>query len=288
VQFSYPTDSYQTLFEYPIPPDVRKQCDIVEAFSYEFPPFVPGCNYQVENHYTVSENTEYVTDVLKRYATMNATLPTGLTGNVLPMQYNPDPRSIQAQLRNSFLFHRGGVSYKLYNPITVPTVANAVRANYTVRAGPVVWGMDPTMGFGSPVLPQGDQNDEMTVSVPWQWYLPYLVQGQITPNLTADPMYAAIHPNAGDPYATFSLGNPLNPKYVFTCVRDDYAVGFLVPPPELPSSENARKIPQRAPYKVNRPSKTEAFIHVPKIQKPKIKIQPVGPPASLRKGFFGA
>jgi len=222
------------------PDTISRQCDIVDAFKYEFPPFVDGCSYATDNHYVTSETSEYVTDILKRYVKYTVgTQPPGLTNNQLPLEYTPAPNTLQWLLKNCFAFHRGGVSYKLYLPRTPVNNSGAqtTSGSITVRYD------EPSLGTneifdGSAAIIQGDSADQMDISVPWMWWLPYyqLTPGQSPsqPN-TADLMYGGVYPNTSQlQCAQYSYSSGVTPLF-YTCVRDDYSVGFLQQPPLTPA-----------------------------------------------------
>jgi hypothetical protein len=262
---------------------VKKQCDIQESFTYEFPAFVPGCTYTTDNHYVTSETTERVTDVLKRYVNASlAALNLNPTGS-LPMEYNPLANTVQWQLKSGFLFHRGGVSYKLVCPRPYPTGGGPVTGVFAVRLGLPALGSDNYVLDGGSSVIQGAETDEVSFTIPWFWYLHYYQVGS-TQTAIEDPMFPSLNvvfPSNFAQYTVTTSGSSPQAPYVYTCVRDDYQVGFLHYP-LLNTIEKDRKL---APLKFATPTcklrpREETFKVIHKAKEP-------APASELRKGFFG-
>jgi len=164
-----------------------------------------------DNHLVTSETSQTLVDCMKRYQDASV----GSVGiNGLPPIYSPTQFSLGWNLRNMFLFHRGGVSYKLFasgaSPITPPLTATYYNPDPRT--------VGPSLFAGQPGL-QSSTNPsyEFNISLPWYDTQPYRALGP-----------------AGLPLANVTVPLPTGFSYnnvPYTCVRDDYQMGFLIPPP---------------------------------------------------------
>lgn len=211
-QFSLLIPPQPTTYGYPniIPPAplrVKRQCDVSKEFATTFNPFVMNCEMLTDNHSVTSEMTMYVTDVLKRY--VNAPTPT-ITVNsaVFPGEYRPAVNTPQLLFARMFMAHRGGTRLKIIesdNPFIVAALYNFAPA----------WNGSLT---GVPALVSAGFQSELSVTspwyfqVPWRWYDSDLTIGAMPPTTV---YYGGTTP---DQYLTL------------IAVRDDYQLGFLIPP----------------------------------------------------------
>jgi len=238
-QFVNPTFSHVNDFLWP--GDAEKQSDIHEDFQKEFPSFLDGCTYLVDNHYCVSETTEYVVDVLKRYATCS-----GGPGTAMPLDYAPSGNSVQTILLSAFKFRRGGVMYKVLTyetPVaatTVPSITQTTSGAYAVQLGYGAGGGVATFAaYGNAQFIQCDQRDVLDFSIPWNWVLPFSSQGSYTPQ-SGDPLFSSVFFPSDDNRATYATTNKQS-SFIYTAVRDDYQIGMLQPPlSQLSPSGKAR------------------------------------------------
>jgi len=206
---------------------VHKQSDILEDFKYEFEPFVMGCEYLVDNHYVMSETTEYVTDILKRYQSTTPTIYSAALSipvNALPIDYVPDPGTLGAQIVSAFMFYRGGTSYKLIAPKI--TTNNVTSGTFTVRQGDPVNAWTIWLADGSATIMQLDAQDCMDVSVPYHCQFPYLQQGMYLACLP-DPLPGMTTLNNYQAYGMYRTTTLGSNNVFYTAVRDDFALGFL-------------------------------------------------------------
>jgi len=189
-----------------------------------------GCTYLVDNHNTQSESTEYVTDLLKRYATYDFGAG-GIPGKY-PMLFLPTAFSLQATVKSAFKFSRGGIMYKiLYSRTPVP-VAGPPVTQTTSGSLSVCFGDQP--GFvarGNATVLSYSQEDCLDFSVPYGWVLPFTSTGGYDP-LGGDPLFIESWENDPRWYAAINQTNPSTPAY-YTAVRDDYLIGMLQPPTPL-------------------------------------------------------
>jgi len=234
-QFSQIQIPTQDLFGYPTEP--VRQSDVQEAFKSEFPSFLNNCTYLVDNHYTTSEHTEYVTDVFKRY--VDYIPPPGMSGQ-FSVVYSPAPTSVQATLLSAFKFRRGGTSFKIFFPVTPSSTAGppikaqgsgtcAVQLGASVGDVPLA----SLSAQGNSMFVQRSSEDQIEFSVPFNWSLPYYVQGKYTPAV-ADTLFDGTSISYMDynMWASIYTTNPQSSQQ-YTCARDDFVVGMLQPPTPL-------------------------------------------------------
>jgi len=184
------------------------QCDIQAAFRKEFPPIVEGCGYMTDNHYVVSENTVHITDVLKRFTTYTPPVGTNLVSD-----FEPAPQTLACQLISAFLFTRGGVNYKIVSPQLV----SDNRSLITVKFNTAMSGSEgPLSATGGAFILSGQPTDQLDVSVPWGATVPYY-QNYLVSNVQS---YTA---------KLYQQNMAVTPQY-YTAVRDDYVLGWLIPP----------------------------------------------------------
>jgi hypothetical protein len=213
------------------------QSDIHAEFKRSFRPFVEDSRIITEDHEMASETTALVTDVMKRYqaATYAAT---GINQNVVSLDYAPSSGTIGAVLNDAFLYSRGGVSYKItayqaaspgdfFQPISVAVDRLPDGHLSSNPAG---------LALGESVLYNLPSATVFDFSVPWMFGLPYLATRNFSTGETAN-----VSVGADGNYNSSSLST------LYTCVRDDYEVGFLIPPDPSnytytpPSQQKARK-----------------------------------------------
>jgi len=231
-QFSSPVQAYAynpyEVFEVDasIP---RAQMDVQSEFTREFAPFVDGCEYMTDSHYTMAETTDRVVDVLKRYVTcQNQVINTNQS-----LTYDPSVNSIHYLYHSSFLFRRGGVNYKAIVPRQPAAMTNTSPTT-------AWWGMyDGTDGtptvrtaqsYGAAIVIQSSSQDELGIALPWFANIPYAQSNQLSadflPTWDRNSAYNNTTP-VGVGYGNLGTNSPI----FLTCVRDDYALGYLVPPP---------------------------------------------------------
>jgi len=219
--------------------DVRKQADICKAFQNTFPPYVDGCEYLTDSGYVASEISRSPMDVLKRYQFYAANLP---PNTVLPGLYVPDSSTLGYQIRTAFLYQRGGVNYKVFptytNQTDIIAPANIAAAKWTLSPyWPFNSGDVPTnSATGLPYLTVGQSDSEIDISVPYTNQYPFVYTNETLPFTV--PAGLLVTPRANP--TSFAAGPPVTPNYliamdVYTSVRDDYMMGWLLAP--LPFNE---------------------------------------------------
>jgi len=237
-QFINPVASHLTDFQWPT--EAHRQSDIHESFQSEFPSFLNGCSYLVDNHYCVSETAEYVTDIFKRYVTCAASYP---------LVYTPVAGSIQSYFLSAFKYRRGGVMYKIItnrtptSQTTVP-VSQTTSGSTAVQLGHGPAGASASFNSrGNAHFVQCSQEDVVDFTVPWNWVLPFMIDGKCSPSL-GDPMFEDLWPGSSDGDATVLSTSPQT-VYAYTAVRDDFLIGFLQPPVSLALSKPRVLVPER-------------------------------------------
>jgi len=238
-QFSQPCVSNPatgTIFDFEAP---EVQCDIQGEFMHEFSSFVDNCAYLTDVHYVASEESGLVTDVLKRYCDLYQPGETATTNENLvyrPATYNgtltPVYRgTVQRALLDMFMFRRGGVSQK---KMLVPTAATPTNTGQFVAqflTGSLPSGMYSAQGNAMVVHARQDQMFEY--SLPYTWIYPYYAQYD-TP--TAIQRFSPGNTVPYDlrltlAYASFGCSVPPGTTVQnYTAVRDDFSVGYLIPP----------------------------------------------------------
>jgi len=224
-----------TAFLYPDPPD--RQCDIQQDFQKEFPPFVENCSYMTDQHYTMSEQSEYVTDVLKRYTSSAYTAASTLVTEV-SMRYSPQGGTVASNLLSAFVYYRGGSSYKIVYP-EVPTTTTQTGLMGVIGPGSEhqTWntGTDPFMSSVGAVALFGNENQSMDFSIPWNWIFPYgqakLYEPQLSTSLAySDPVFG--YPvDVSRQSALFKIAGTVGQfPTIYTAARDDFSLGMLQPP----------------------------------------------------------
>ncbi len=259
VQFNNPVSTTMDTFHWP--GAFQKQADLHADFQNEFPSFLNGCTYLVDNHYCVSESAEYVTDVLKRYCTYEYVQ--GHPGELL-LEYTPATNSVQALLLSAFRFYRGGTMYKLITPRTPPAgVSQASSGTISVQLG-LGFGDVPAsfVSTGNSHIVSTSQDDVLDVTVPWNWVLPYASRTLFSPTI-GDPLFDGTWGQSGTGYSATVFSTNVQNHYVYTAVRDDFLLGMLQPP-----------IARVAPTKTSRKPKISAeFLERMKRPLPRHKIE---------------
>lgn len=186
--------------------EMERQSSVVGDFRKEFPPFLMDCEYLTDSHHVTSETSLYVTDVLKRY--MNA-LPVTMVSSVgnMPATYQPDPYTLGWILARSFLFQRGGVRYKF--------VENDQKF-MSVMYGPTPTAWTGFANGNATLLGASPAAMELDVSVPWMQDVPYQ---SVLINLEQPTLDVALY-----------YTDDITALSIYTAVRDDFQLGFLVPP----------------------------------------------------------
>jgi len=184
-----------TNYNQPIPPSVVLQCDIQEAFNHSFPPFVANCTYLTDNHTVTSEISDTIMDTLKRYEEY-----TYATDTLYSPFYQPTALTLGSWVKTLFLFHRGGVSYRVIDSTdTGYGIYMNVGDTFAARGQPGFW--------------RGINGSELHFTIPWYGTIPYYNIGSPPVQYPASPLTPSTLPRAS-----------------FTAVRDDYQMGFLIPP----------------------------------------------------------
>jgi hypothetical protein len=225
-QFSGPvSDGFQMWYAYPnniVAPTPRrrtplrasdfdkmeKQSNVQMDFKKEFEPFVMDCEYLTESHHTTSETSLYVTDVMKRYQ-LAVTSSLGEVSGTLPSEYKPDPSTLGYFLSRCFLFARGGIKYKL-----VEQTAKTLSINWGPRASG--WTGEP--GGAACFVTKGLDAEEFSVAVPYMDQQPYI--STVIPSFCLPLVPITLH----------SGGQHFDNYQFYVAVRDDYQLGFLIPP----------------------------------------------------------
>jgi len=194
-------------FQYPSMAGAKRQCNIQEAFSTTFAPFVEDCTESIDNHSCLSETTLFVTDIMKRYQITSLE-----TSSLLPPYYNPVAQSLGLFYKLMFVFHRGGISYKVMR-----RPANNTSFSIEHQVGWVYPGdYSPPLARGQTFIASGRTEDQFEFSVPYYGIVPfYSIAQQPNPTIAYQALVAADDTSGFD---------------VYTCVRDDYMVGMLRPP----------------------------------------------------------
>jgi len=191
---------------------VVKQCDISQEFKNTFAPFVMDCEYFTDSHASTSENPMYITDMMKRYQNGK----NNGTPGVYPM-YDPDVNTHSWAFAQSFMYCRGGHKVKMVSIDDVNSVRYTVdhaldltiHNNYTGK--PSVIAHDPSSAT-TPAF-------EVSVSAPYYNRMPYFNRiGGVN-----NPTPAAL--------TIVTNGRPTAQYQVYSAARDDFQLGFLVPPP---------------------------------------------------------
>jgi len=259
-QFVQPlcSDQYQLA---PVAFEVRKQADIVQAFSKTFPPYVDGCEYLTDTGYVAAEISRSPMDVLKRYQIFGANLA---TNSPLPGNYVPQSGTIGAQIRTAFLFQRGGVNYKVFP--NLPTATDYVDPANVAAAK---WTVDPTWQFyngnfnnnnasGLPYLTVGQSDSEIDLSVPYTNIYPFIYTiPSVNPSNVPSQLIVTPRSNPN----SWDAGPPISPVYitgmdVYTCVRDDYMMGWLLAPTPLAAASGQ---PLKSAPKADSPSSSAPY-----------------------------
>jgi len=247
----------------------------------------------------VSENTEYVTDLLKRYVSCNPATFTGtfdLPANALPIDFVPDRNTLSSQIHSTFVFRRGGVNYKLVQPV-IPTLNVPPTATVTTRSffsarlcDQALNSTFPYSADGAACLVHGSYDDVFDISVPYNAYLPYM-QDALYYTCTQDPTarYGII---GGYNYTgayweqTAAAVDQIPSLQFYTSVRDDYCVGFLhfpsvlfTPPTVIKPSKKPTRNDPTPVHSVSSTVKKDEFVMVQ--PSPPKKPQPVGLFSSL-------
>jgi len=191
---------------------IVRQADISDDFGVEFSPFIEGCTYLTDNKNSTSETSVYVTDLMKRYQSANY-LVQGTTGIFVDRDYFPNPGTIARVLFNTFAFWRGGFRIKVVTP-TPSTTGSSAQPMYGVRMND---GSSPGSYYlgGGAGLVSADVSAEVDFTIPWIRTVPF------------DYIVSLLTPGHNS-YVVDCFAN-LDSVHVYTAVRDDFQLGFLIP-----------------------------------------------------------
>jgi len=193
--------------------NMKRQCDVSQAFTRPFESIISGCSYLTDNHLVTSEVSGSLVNNLKRYQIIGAgTATPGGNSDLFPSYSTTGGiGNLGKTIADMFLFHRGGISFKYY-----PISPNKTSFSNTgiLQSG----GVDAD---GAPFVRAGRSEDEIDVSIPWYGKIPYYIRNYSGPY--GNPTHPVGFVNSEDPAITnFQL---------FSAVRDDYQFGFLLPAP---------------------------------------------------------
>lgn len=244
-QFSQPTSVQDTGYDYPniildsrpavrtprrqpverrIPEDMeygerfqnayKLQTDVDLAFRETMLPFVDGCKYMTDECLVRPETTRLATDIMKRYQSTTKNPNSSTVGERFYVAYLPNSGTCGAIFARMFMFWRGGIRFKTVVVQSGPAFSQPLG---TIQGPP------PATAFylgGSAGFITGVANGGMDTSVPWPDLIPY------------KDIYTA----PVDEISTYLLlpGDATTLFYTYTAVGDDYSVGMLVPPDNLP------------------------------------------------------
>lgn len=223
ITYIYPDSSVTRVGKY----EIKKHASIRKEFEATFEPILMDCTYLSDQRHVTSETSIYITDLLKRYQTAGGVPP--LTGAwVLPGDYRPVEGSIGYFLQSMFLFYRGGIKYKFVDV----SAASLVVTYDGVTLDPDTW---TGQGYGAPTLwASPSTNFELSFAVPWINIVPYSSQalGDNT-SFPSQPTPVMTNFSGSMTYADVNM---------LVAVRDDYQLGFLIPPSWTASSSGAKPI----------------------------------------------
>jgi len=213
---------------------VKKQADICQAFTKTFPPYVDGCEYLTDTGYVAAELSRSPMDVLKRYQLFAATVA---PNSPLPGNYVPALGTLGWQIRSAFLFQRGGVNYKIFPDYTnqpdLVAPANVANAKWTVSMDwPFYVPANYANAAGLPFMAVGQSDSEIDLSIPYTNQYPFIYTNTGTIPFSV-PGTVLVTPRQNP--TSFTVGPPATTNYlnamdVYTCVRDDYMMGWLLAP----------------------------------------------------------
>jgi hypothetical protein len=216
-QFALPCHT-TNIFSYPNAAPVVPQCDIRTEFENTFEPFVEGCSELTDQKLVNAEYSDSILDVLKRYQLYSTSW---VYTTPVSLDFVPSSATLASTLASLFLFHRGGVSYRTQN--TDPTKISGLIVNYACSSA---IGVVSGEAQGQPFINITQQDGEANFSVPWYCNVPYILRNASGAscggyNTTQQSIYTSQY----GPLSTTG-----GASLVHICVRDDYAVGFLIPP----------------------------------------------------------
>jgi len=216
-QFALPGQT-TGIFQYPNAAGIVPQCDIRSEFQSTFDPFVLGCSELTDQKFVNAEYSESILDVMKRYQLYSTNWPYSTN---LTTDFAPDSSTLSSTLASLFLFHRGGVSYRARNNDNTKVSGSVINYAFLTADG----NFSPN-ATGQPYIEIAQQDTEANFSIPWYCNVPYIVRGASTPacggyNTTNQSIFLSQYG---------PLSTAAGASLVHTCVRDDYAVGFLIPP----------------------------------------------------------
>jgi len=221
-QLQYPVQPNQGVFPFSYGyPNVtvprgrpERQSAVCEDFKNTFPPFVADCQMFADHHYVASETSHRVVDILKRYMTAGG-LTFGTSNAQLPAFYTPDSGTIGYWLYVLFAFHRGGIKYKIAQASVGQMAARFADSNGTsYRAS------------GTGFVLQAPTATVFDFACPYVDQLPFRSQNTGGENL--------------NDFWTVDLAGADEQLY-YTAVRDDFQVGFLIPPPISATLKKVRR-----------------------------------------------
>jgi hypothetical protein len=216
------------VFAWPNSPSVVPQCDIRSEFENTFDPFVAGCTELTDQKFVNAEYSDSILDTMKRYQLCSTNWA---NTEPLPLDFSPHPSTLSSTLASLFLFHRGGVSYRAQNN---GADLNGTVMNYAFRTSPSAFAAE---ALGQPFINVCQQDFESNFSLPWYCNVPYVIRN-------GSPAATGNYQSTGQGAYITQYGpvNVASQSVVHTCVRDDYAMGFLIPPfPPGGSSASAPK-----------------------------------------------
>jgi len=228
----------------------KPQSHIDAEFCRSFPSIIDNCMMYADAQVVTSETTHTVKDIFRRY--VDAQIRPHQT---FPTAYTPATNSVQYLFFGCFLFYRGGVNYKVIHEINaLPPEDLSSSAPTTMFAGLCPTGEAPTAligqtAIGGAYIEQAQTGGELAIAVPWTnniaYYQRNVYDTSTTPEGVAlwDPDNAEYENQTNQyQYATMQQGVQ---DHVVCCVRDDFEVGFLIPPEPLSLSRKKEK--KRAP-----------------------------------------
>jgi len=226
-QFSYPMPGTWD-YSYPTSTRVRshlkvtQQTDIVTEFDTPFAPFVEGASYLTDQKCVTSETSLLVTDLLKRYATAAIDPPTTRNWQ-LPAVFTPNNTSLQHIFYSMFAFSRGGIRYKLVYP---PQTGRYQTAFKGIGSGTIAGATSDFSMMGNAGMLWDESQAESDVSVPYVSIYPY----DSVANIVSDAGSHLYPPFIQTMVMSTSTNLSTTGVLLYTAVRDDYQLGFLLPP----------------------------------------------------------
>jgi hypothetical protein len=187
------------------------QSDVDKAFTETMLPFVKDCQYMTDECFVAPETTSLVTDIMKRYTTVPI-YSTNTVGVLFRHGYFPAAGSCAATYARMFNYWRGGFRLKLAVQQAGFSQLNSV---YIDDGNSTKYNLGGTAGFVT-----GSVEGGMDVSVPWTEVVPFYDINTYSTTLTCVNNYTS----------------PDTTNYFYTAIGDDFVIGMLVPPDNLPDN----------------------------------------------------